>query len=205
MKIKLAGLAILLALIGFPPGRADAAIVTYTFAGTGAGTAGGDAFSGAFSFILTSDTSLIDSSGAPFIRLDGISSGTFTAGSFSASLTQPVTIVATEDPVDRINLFNNTFDNGVGFSDASFASYQLNTSLGPVTAGSGTLLPTFNPDGHGFATNGGLVEITELDSLTFQSAIAAVPEPSTWAMMLIGIMAIGIAGYRPARRSTITA
>jgi hypothetical protein len=35
--------------------------------------------------------------------------------------------------------------------------------------------------------------------------VAAVPEPSTWAMMLLGFVGLGYAGFRKARaRSTIS-
>ncbi|MES2904680.1 MAG: PEPxxWA-CTERM sorting domain-containing protein [Pseudomonadota bacterium] len=39
-------------------------------------------------------------------------------------------------------------------------------------------------------------------TLTISQAVAAVPEPSTWAMMLLGFGAIGIASRR--RRATLT-
>jgi hypothetical protein len=37
------------------------------------------------------------------------------------------------------------------------------------------------------------------DSLTVK--IGSIPEPSTWAMMLIGFACLGFAGYRAARES----
>jgi PEP-CTERM motif len=51
--------------------------------------------------------------------------------------------------------------------------------------------------GDGFATSGGLVEITDNTSLTFQATIhTGVPEPSTWAMMILGFAGIGFMAYR---------
>jgi PEP-CTERM motif len=41
--------------------------------------------------------------------------------------------------------------------------------------------------------------------ITEYSQIHAVPEPSTWAMLLIGFAAIGFAGYRKSRRENFTA
>jgi PEP-CTERM motif len=33
------------------------------------------------------------------------------------------------------------------------------------------------------------------------TTLAAVPEPSTWAMMLIGFASLGFVGYRASRKS----
>jgi hypothetical protein len=44
-----------------------------------------------------------------------------------------------------------------------------------------------------------MVGILDLDAIYVNGGIAAFPEPSTWAMLLIGFAAIGFAGYR--RRS----
>jgi hypothetical protein len=43
------------------------------------------------------------------------------------------------------------------------------------------------------------------DTLTLQIGPAAVPEPSTWAMMLIGFAGLGFAGYRKARKGAASA
>jgi hypothetical protein len=40
---------------------------------------------------------------------------------------------------------------------------------------------------------------------SFSTAAGAVPEPSTWAMMLIGFAGIGYAGYRSARKTRLAA
>ena len=39
----------------------------------------------------------------------------------------------------------------------------------------------------------------DADSFTLKIGAAAIPEPSTWAMMLLGFTAVGVAGYRRAR------
>jgi PEP-CTERM motif len=43
------------------------------------------------------------------------------------------------------------------------------------------------------------------DSLTVKIGAAATPEPGTWAMMLIGFAALGLAGFRATRRSAARA
>jgi hypothetical protein len=40
----------------------------------------------------------------------------------------------------------------------------------------------------------------DADSFTLQIGPAAVPEPSTWAMMLAGFVGLGFAGYRASRK-----
>ncbi|MBV9377495.1 MAG: PEP-CTERM sorting domain-containing protein, partial [Alphaproteobacteria bacterium] len=94
---------------------------------------------------------------------------------------------------------NATFDNGLGMNDPSLASYQLATSFGPLTVtapGTATsfLTPTFNPIGDGFASSGGLVEITANTSLTFTAVLqaATVPEPASLALLGAGLASFGL-------------
>jgi hypothetical protein len=55
--------------------------------------------------------------------------------------------------------------------------------------------------GSGDQTYGDLAPTT----LTYTVASRAVPEPSTWAMMLAGFAGLGFAGYRAARKNTAAA
>src|SRR5207245_7019747 len=91
------------------------------------------AVTGVCSLVLTAATTAIDTSGAPFYRLNNVG-GTFTQGVTSVTLTPSVTLVATAvAATPRINFFNATFDNGLGINDPSLASYNLSTSFGPLT------------------------------------------------------------------------
>jgi hypothetical protein len=64
-----------------------------------------------------------------------------------------------------------------------------------------------------FATAPGIFEATIVDngtsdigsSFTFTLVPGAVPEPSTWAMMLLGFAGLGYAGYRKARQAVASA
>jgi hypothetical protein len=46
--------------------------------------------------------------------------------------------------------------------------------------------------------------INGFGDIAFGGAVEAVPEPSTWAMMLIGFAGLGFAGYRRARAGHAT-
>ena len=190
------------AALAAQPALADS--VTYTFAGNGAGTVNGIAFNGAFSFALTGDTTNVDVSGAPFYRISGLG-GTFTEGAFSATLAPSLTIVGTADPsfnFQRINLFNSNFSNGVGMVDPALVSYQLLTSIGPLsTSDPVNLLPTIDPtDLSGFAFSGsGSVHISDLTALSFTAVVgnvSAVPEPQSYALMLLALPLLGVAARR---------
>jgi hypothetical protein len=177
----------------------DAAPITYTFTGVGSGTIDTSAFSGQFSFAFTGDTSNVQPD-APFYRLFNLG-GTFTAGSFSATLTSNNVIVATADStIPRINFFNSTVTAGLGFQDPALTGYDLMTSIGPVTVsapGTSTsfLLPTFG--GGSFITTTGIaIAIAENSSLTFEASVSAVPEPSTWAMLILGFSGLSFIAYR---------
>jgi hypothetical protein len=113
--------------------------------------------------------------------------GTITApGGFTSIFTfQTLTAGFASASVDKTSLSNINFTsatlNGQDFSFASLGSAQFGGS-GPVSVGVGTQTITVN--GTGTGSFGG--------SVAFQAdAVAAVPEPATWAMMLFGFGAVG--------------
>jgi hypothetical protein len=45
-------------------------------------------------------------------------------------------------------------------------------------------------------------EALNLNNVSFDAPVSAIPEPSTWAMMMLGFAGIGLLGYRQSRRRT---
>ena len=86
----------------------------------------------------------------------------------------------------------STFADGALLASHTFPVALLDGSFGPVSAATGA----FTSDETQFAINftagsqsfGGSAELT-----------TEVPEPSTWAMMLLGFAGLGLVGYRKAK------
>jgi hypothetical protein len=108
-------------------------------------------------------------------------------------------------PVSGVSfLFNNQGDNGVSSVTAydSMGNVLENVGLGFTSPGdvvlsaSGISKLVFD-NGSG----GGSNWVFDVSTVTFSS----VPEPSTWAMMGLGFVALGFAGYRARRPRTAIA
>jgi PEP-CTERM motif len=88
-------------------------------------------------------------------------------------------------------------------------------TLGPGTYWAGFIAPSLVIAGYSSGGNGSLIETTphtgtELFTLggnsgyALSSGAVTTPEPSTWAMMLLGFAGLGFAGYRRARAGHAT-
>jgi hypothetical protein len=160
---------------------ADAAVITYTVTGN---TAAGSPFS----IAGTGDTSTVFGFGGdanvPVVLLTsntiamGPSTGSITGGSLYFFDNRNVSISGF-----NLNLAGDFFD----FTNSQFATYDAVTSLGPISVSQ-----TF---GTAFNTTFGSVNLTGATNLSFQAVTAggAVPEPGTWAMMLVGFTGLGMA------------
>jgi len=77
------------------------------------------------------------------------------------------------------------------------------------TIGGGTVVDLFS-NGIGFGPPGavfGVAVVTSETTLDYVSAgvAASTPEPSTWAMMILGFAGLGFAGYRASRKAAAVA
>jgi PEP-CTERM motif len=90
-------------------------------------------------------------------------------------------------------------------------TFYFDPTPGVTPSSGGIVVSDINIDASGFAAFGANGAAYSFDELrigeTFQdvSPLAGVPEPSTWAMMLIGFASLGFAGYKRMRKTIIAA
>ena len=171
--------------------------ITYTEYATASGSLDGIPFTDeTVLLMMTNNTTNVTNSGPG--EFENVGTATVSVGGGPA--------VTFTDPTQ---VFSNQSDPAVGFEDlsvddildtfsASFATYELKTSIGPIV-GSGAINA-----GSSFATTGGAFVLTSVGDATFTAATNSIPEPSRWAMMLIGFAGLGYAGYRRARAARTT-
>jgi hypothetical protein len=166
-------------------GPASAAEVVYTFAGTFSGTASGQDFVGqnvVFNAVGDTATARIDATTG--FRLVDLTSVTASMGGI-------VVFTLGEPTVFGINQGRNSagiLDRAItkqyfGFNAPALNSYDGTTSFDEISLSS-----TGGTVGGTFASSSGASTITAISNLRFSAApaVAAVPEPATWAMMLVG-------------------
>lgn len=171
---------------------ASASTEVYTISGTGSGSLNGTAFSNsAFTFTLTGDTATLQNQGLT-TQIDPLSTATATIDGFG-----PVTF----STATRLGQNNSTifFGNSAALDLFDFllgSPVDLASSFGPVT---GTDIFALNQFVN-VLTTGGNLSFTQSSSVQFSgvtgSDVSGVPEPSAWAMMLLGFGGIGLAMRR---------
>jgi len=126
------------------------------------------------------------------VLIDGTVVATLTANNASGSVVDAAggTVIALHDQVDSHVFYSDTLVDFTGSSWATFAHTGSNLTIGFRAAGAGW--------------QGGDDESWGLDnfSVTANNANGAVPEPTTWAMMLVGFGAVGGA-LRSRRKATL--
>jgi PEP-CTERM motif len=172
--------------------------VTYTIEATASGSLGGTSFTDATVILsMTNNTTNVTNS-APG---DFENVGTVTVsigGGTAVTFTDPTQVFSTKS-VSAVGFEDLVVDDILDSISTSFATYDLKTSIGPIVGSS-----EFDPSSS-FPTTGGAFVLTSVgESATFNAATSAIPEPSTWAMMLIGFAGLGYAGYRRARAAHAT-
>jgi PEP-CTERM motif len=128
---------------------------------------------------------------------------TFVTGALSDTITAPLVVINTAAPGfagfgQELPPFPSE-----DLTNTKFETYNLMTAL-PLTMGDLSVAAAT------FATGSGSLVFPAGDSITSLSfeATGGVPEPSTWAMMVLGFAGLGFAGYRRAaraRRATLSA
>ena len=106
---------------------------------------------------------------------------------------------------NTVTFFSNQFGNFGTTSGANgFNGYRLSfagRTITSVTLGAGT---TFVPNSFSFSGSSFSFDVAGQDpqggNTVFQIGVAAVPEPATWGMMILGFGAIG---YAMRRRATV--
>jgi hypothetical protein len=168
----------------------------FTISGTGSGSLDGVAWSG--DFTITAD----GGPAKPFdfgLIIDPLDESTVTIGGETVTITPPTQLgnnsIADPPPADDIFFYVPT-----AFSEINFTlpagGFNFLKGFGPATSVGGV-----NGDLSGVATSGGTLSLTPIGDVTFASE--AAPEPSTWAMMIVGFVGVAFAGWR--RRPAISA
>jgi len=89
------------------------------------------------------------------------------------------------------------FSNVFGLADDGAAMYAVaGTEIYTVDLSSGLLTPVLDYSGHGLGDANGTAFLAENNT---------VPEPSTWAMMMLGFAGLGFFGYRASRKNAAVA
>jgi hypothetical protein len=153
-------------------GMLSAGTITYTFTGVGSGTVNGTPFSNqTLTFGLTTDTSLVSGGFTPpvsgLLSISGVGQGTAQDSYIVFSGPQVVSFnISTTTPALVMSPLLNMYD--------------LRNAIGPVTSTS-----AYGPVGGIASTSLGQVALTSAVTYTFSATI--VPEPDSFALVLIGV------------------
>jgi PEP-CTERM motif len=90
------------------------------------------------------------------------------------------------------------FGNVFGLADDGTTMYAVaGTEIYTVDLSSALLTPVLDYSGHGLGAANGTAFLAENNNV--------VPEPSTWAMMIVGFAGLGFFGYRASRKNAVVA
>jgi hypothetical protein len=178
---------------------------TITIPDVGTGTSGGgyDAFGEGDASVTYDSINFSQSASlgnADFFNISSLFSGVrAVVSSQSATVGVENILITLPSPVTAFAFDYGTFEG----SDVTFTlSDGSTTTLGSAGSVYGT------PDFFGVTDSSGItsVLITSPDAvLNVNGVVATIPEPPTWAMMLLGFAGLGLAGYRSRKAPSIAA
>lgn len=202
-RIKVLGLFGAALVFAAPLSAADAATVIYTISGTGTGSLNGTSFTDqAYSIMLTGDTANVASCGTfcqdlgpltqAVVTINGFAPVTLTLDTRIGIARDANVVFFGQDPAgspDYLDFF---------LTDAQESAFNFLAGYGPVTGTGVFALDQFL----NIASSGGALTLSQSTNVQFSTAAGAgaVPEPSTWAMMLFGLGAIGAVVRRKKRK-----
>ena len=198
--------AVVAALMVCGAGAAQASPVTYDFSGFATGTLAGGAFATIFDIFVTGDTSGVEQLGPPFgagTYVNGeVGFGNPVAGPISFSITLTgLGVFTLNDPGYIFNVSplgvggfgSSTKGDFVHMTDPGLSGYQLTGPLGPLAVSANGI--------QSVDTSGGNLTFDVFRDTFFTASGGAVPEPASWAMMLVGFGGLGAVLRR--RRATV--
>ena len=177
---------------------ANAGIVTYHITGFGSGSLAGSSFSSPFDFTLIGNT-LNEQNGGFYVEIDPLVSATYTISLGTGSFLIPT----------RLGIAGSTvfFSRSASIGGADLFDFNVTppadffSTFGPIPGGAVFALEQFID----VSTSGGLLTFGSASGVQISAAVAdapGVPEPTTWAMMVVGF---GIVGFAARRRSGVVA
>jgi hypothetical protein len=223
--ISLAAGALVAGLLSAAPANAQSAFGFSDYSGNekliltttgGTVTLYTDGFQGWFSNCCISNTAGPD--GSPSYFAGAISAGTHANNffAFDISALSDVTVTGVDLSVPSYTISGNVtyrvgdasaLANAGQLSDGSSPNLTIYDALGLGGYGNFGLTPGQSNTIVDFALNGAAVSALNGDIANGDKYFAvggtlnAVPEPSTWALMLLGFAGLGFAGYRRAKKS----
>ena len=129
--------------------------------------------------------------------------GTFTIGLFSDSSTSPGSLLTALGTFDDFQLSSSlaVFSDSVSYSLSAGTRYWIG-----ISSSDGSVYWSYEADDLGlgvageFYDNQGGVSLNSDGAYQMELVAGTVPEPSSWAMMVIGFMALGYFRFRTSRR-----
>ena len=179
-------------------GTVNAASLSFVESTSASGSLDGASFTNALvTFSGMGSTNDITTVSPGIYAIVGIPVTVSVAGVGSDTFTDALELVSNQ-PSNDIGIGDYTVDQAILFGSVSNAGYDLSISFGPVSG------PAIINSGESFGTTAGSFDLTSAGTTTYQATVSPAPEPSSWALMLIGFATVGSA-IRSRRVKGVTA